>query len=95
MSRRAENAFKDAINVTTPVKESVVTKYLYSPICWSVLTGVFIFIYLLFTNPPFVQCQKKSDELTRPKPNFSVIFVWSIVGALIVGMGPWIMNYVQ
>ena len=92
MSRRAENAFKEAVNVGEKTKESPLFNYLHKPLTWSLLTGIFIFLYLFCSNPPFVQCTRKGDELTRPKPNLSVIIIWSMIGGLIVGVGPWVAS---
>ena len=64
--------------------EQIFHKILHSPIGWSVITFIVIFVVLYFLNPPIVQNKKQENEMTKPTVNPIIVLVISAVAGIIV-----------
>ena len=92
MSTTATKAFQNAVKPSEIETSS--TNYwqkgLRTSWMWSILTGIVVFVFLYCLNPPIVQKTQSGDELVKPGPNVSLVFLYSFIAALVVGLGPWI-----
>jgi len=82
--------FKDrmalAANTTEKRTNPSISKFTQSQWFTALLTGLSIFGLLYIANPLFVQ--EKRGKYETAKPSVKRIAAWSILAALLVGLGP-------
>lgn len=84
-----EKNFREAaLNTTTTTTPSplknVFNKLFYSTWGWSLLTFLFVFLFLYCLNPPIIQCKRDDNDMSKASPNILTIFIVSLVASAAV-----------
>lgn len=81
-----EQTFRTAVQ--TQPKPQAYRETLYkltqSTIGWVFITFVLTFFVLYIINPPFVQCHRNDNDMSRPAPNYSTIGILSGLSGIVV-----------
>jgi len=85
MEKNFREAALNSTSASTPSPfKNMLNKLFYSTWGWSLLTVLFVFVFLYCLNPPIIQCKRDDNDMSKASPNTLTIFIISLVAGAAV-----------
>jgi hypothetical protein len=88
--RDLEQTFRAAVqnpsskHPDTPLYKNITQRIVQSALGWIAITFMVTFVFLYLTNPPIVQCHRSDNDISKPPPNTTSVFIYSTLAAIAV-----------